>query len=64
MRDFHDYFNIWIEEEIPYGYYFEHILSFWSYRFDDNYTFLVNEHMKNNKKDAVLKIAEFLGEEF
>ena len=62
--DFHDYFNSWIKGEIPYGDYFEHILSFWSHRFDDNFSFLVYEHMKNNPKEAVLKIAEFLGEEF
>jgi hypothetical protein len=62
--DFHDFFNSWIRGKIPYGDYFQHILSFWSHRFDDNFTFLVYEHMKNNSKEAVLKIAEFLGEEF
>ncbi len=51
-------------KEIPYGDYFEHILSFWSHRFDDNFNFLVYEHMKNNPKDAVLKIEGFLGQEF
>ncbi len=64
MRDFHDYSNLQIKEEIPYGDYFEHILSFWSHRFDDNFNFLVYEHMKTNPKDAVLKIAEFYREEF
>jgi hypothetical protein len=53
-----------IKGEIAYGDYFEHILSFWSHRFDDNFSFLIYEEMKINKKDAVLKIAEFLGEEF
>jgi hypothetical protein len=62
--DFHDYFNSWIKGEIPYGDYFEHILSYWSYIFDNNFNFLLYEHMKNNPKDSVLKIAEFLGEEF
>jgi sarcosine oxidase delta subunit len=28
-KHFHEYFNIWIEGEIAYGDYFEHILSFW-----------------------------------
>jgi GGDEF domain-containing protein len=49
---------------MTYGDYFQHVLSFWSHRFDDNFTFLVYEHMKNNPKEAVLKIAQFLGEEF
>jgi hypothetical protein len=62
--DFHDYFDYWIKGEFPYGDFFQHVLSFWSHRFDDNFTFLVYEHMKNNPKEAVLKIAQFLGEEF
>jgi hypothetical protein len=62
--DFHEFFDYWIKGEIAYGDYFQHILSFWSHRFDDNFTFLVYEHMKNNPKKDVLKIAEFLGQEF
>jgi hypothetical protein len=62
--DFHDYFKCWINGEIPYGDYFQHVLSFWSHKFDENFTFLVYEHMKYNTKDSVLKIVEFLGEEF
>ncbi len=37
---------------------------FWSHRFDDNISFLVYECMKTNPKDAVLKIAKFIGNEF
>jgi hypothetical protein len=62
--DFHEFFDNWIRGETPYGDYFQHVLSFWSHRFDDNLNILVYEHMKNNPKDAVLKIAEFLGQEF
>jgi hypothetical protein len=63
LSDFHHFFNIWIKGEVPYGDYFEHVLSFWSHRFDDNLTFLVYEHTKYITRDAVLK-AQFLGEEF
>jgi hypothetical protein len=62
--DFHEYFKYWIKGEVPNDDYFQHVLSFWSHRFDDNFTFLVYEHIKKNPKDAVLKIAQFLGEEF
>jgi hypothetical protein len=62
--DFHKYFDCWIKGELPFGDYFRHVLSYWPHRFDDNFTFLVYEHMKKNPKDAVLKIAQFLGEEF
>jgi hypothetical protein len=62
--DFHEYFDCWIKGEIPYGDFFEHTLTFWSHRFDDNFTFLIYEEMKNNLRDAVLKIGQFLGEDF
>jgi hypothetical protein len=62
--DFHEYFKYWIKGDVPNDDYFQHVLSFWSHRFDDNFTFLVYEHMKNNPKEVVLKIAEFLIEEF
>jgi hypothetical protein len=62
--DFHDFFNSWIKGGIPYGDYFERVLSFWSHRFDDSFTFLTYEEMKNNLRDAVLKIGQFLEDEF
>jgi hypothetical protein len=61
---FHQFFSYWINGGTPYGDYFQHVLSFWSHRFDDNFSLLVYEHMKTNPKKAFLKIAEFLGEEF
>jgi hypothetical protein len=62
--DFHEYFKYWIKGEIPFDDYLRHVLSYWSHRFDDNFSFLVYEHIIKNPKDAVLKIAQFLGEEF
>jgi hypothetical protein len=62
--DFHNFFHYWINGEIAEGDYFEHVLSLWSHRFDDNFSYLVYEQMKKNPRDAVLKIGEFLGEQF
>jgi hypothetical protein len=62
--DFHDYFRCWINGKVDYGDYFQHVLSFWSHRSDDNFTFLIYENMKNNLRDPVLKIGKFLGYEF
>jgi hypothetical protein len=64
VHDFHKFFDCWIKGEFPFGDYFQHVLSYWTHRFDENFTFLVYEQMKKNPKEAVLKIAQFLGEEF
>lgn len=62
--DFHDFFRLWIKGEVPYGDYFEHTLDYWNHRMDRNFEFLIYEQMKSNTKEAVLKIAHFLGEDF
>lgn len=62
--DFHQFFIQWIDGLVPYGDYFQHTLTLWSHRFDGNFTFLVYEQMKSNTRDAVLKIGQFLGDEY
>ena len=62
--NFHDFFKLWIKGEVPYGDYFEHTLEYWKHRSERNFQFLVYEEMKRNPKNAILKIAEFLGLEF
>ena len=46
------------------GDYFEHTLEYWKHRSDNNFQFLIYENMKRNPKEAVLKIAQLLGQEF
>ena len=62
--DFHSFFEHFISGQIPYGDYFEHLMSFWSHTTDQNICFLVYEHMKSNTREAVLKIAAFLGDKY
>lgn len=62
--EFNEFFDKWITGDIPYGDYFQHTLTFWSHRFDQNFDFMVYEHMKNDSKEAVLKIGKFLGEKY
>jgi hypothetical protein len=50
VHDFHKFFDCWIKGEFPFGDYFRHVLSYWTHRFDDNFTFLVYEHMKKKSK--------------
>ena len=62
--DFHHFFEHFLNGQIPYGDYFEHLMSFWSHRMDENFLFLVYEKMKANPKEAVLQMAKFLGENY
>ena len=62
--DFHYFFKHFITGQIPYGDYFDHLLSFWSHRMHPNICLLVYEQMKANTRDSVLKIGRFLGPEY
>ncbi|RWS22084.1 Sulfotransferase 1C2A-like protein [Leptotrombidium deliense] len=62
--DFHDYLLCWLRGEIEYGKYDEHVLSWWQHRNDDNVLMLLYEDMKSNIRDAILKIAKFIGYEY
>jgi len=43
---FSEYFQHWINGEVSYGSYFDHVLSWWSHKDDANVTWMVYEHMK------------------
>ena len=62
--DFQTFFDYFINGETIYDNYFNHTLSYWKHRFDPNVKLLVYEQMKRNPKEAVLKIGEFLGQEY
>lgn len=62
--NFHQFFDEWINGQIFYGDYFQHNYDYWLHRMDDNIQYLIYERMKQNPREAVLKIAEFLGKEF
>ena len=64
IGDFHQYFQHWIKGDVCYGDYFTHVYDYWSHRFDKNFDFLVYEQMIENPREAVLKIARFMGQEF
>ena len=62
--DFHQFFDQFINGETCYGDYFKHVLSYWNHRFDPNVKLLIYEQMKRNPKEAVLRIGEFLGQQY
>ncbi len=61
---FDEYFEYFIEGEVDFGDYFDNLLSWYAHREDNNLLFLTYESMKKNIKEAVIRIAEFLGGEY
>lgn len=62
--DFHRFFEYFICGQLPYGDYFDHLMSYDSHRFDDNFCLLVYEQMVSDPRAAVIKMADFLGDQY
>ncbi|RWS19808.1 sulfotransferase 1C2-like protein, partial [Leptotrombidium deliense] len=60
----HDLLPYFLDGDIDFGSWSDHILSWWPHRHDDNVLFMLYEDMKSNIKDAILKIASFMGNEY
>ncbi|XP_040071798.1 amine sulfotransferase-like isoform X2 [Ixodes scapularis] len=56
-----DFLDAFLEAKIGFGDYFEHVLSGYNHRGDSNVFFVTYEELQTNKKDVVLRLAEFLG---
>lgn len=61
---FEEFFECFMAGEVDSGDYFDHLLSWYEHKNDENVLFLVYENMKENPKEAILKIAEFLGHKY
>uniref|UniRef100_A0A0K8RET1 Putative sulfotransferase n=1 Tax=Ixodes ricinus TaxID=34613 RepID=A0A0K8RET1_IXORI len=60
---FQVFFDVFINGDVDYGDYFDHVLSWYEHCNDANILFINYEEMKHDQKRFVLKIAEFLSEE-
>ncbi|NEP41802.1 MAG: sulfotransferase domain-containing protein [Okeania sp. SIO2H7] len=58
---FDDFFECFIDGEVDWGDYFDHLISWVKHRSDRNVLFLTYESMKNDPKTAIMEIANFLG---
>ena len=63
-KTFHDFFLFWLDGEVECGDYFDWVLGWWSQKDKDNTLFLLYEDMKQNPEESVLKIAQFMGDEY
>lgn len=60
---FDQFFEMFMEGKVDFGDYFDHLLSWYEHRNDDNVFFLTYEQLKEDTPGMVLKIADFLGKE-
>lgn len=61
---FDDFFKVFIKGETDYNDYFDHLVSWYEHKDDDNVFFITYEQLKDDTKGAVLQIADFLGEKY
>ena len=57
------YFKQFMQGEVSYGSYFDHVLSWWAHKDDDNVLILKYEDMKKDLPSAVATIAKFTGQD-
>ena len=58
-----EYFDKFMKGDVDFGNYFDHVLSWWAHKDDDNVLILTYEDMKKDLPSAVAKIAKFVGQD-
>lgn len=61
---FDEFFKMFVRGNCDFGDYFDHLLSWYEHRDDANVLFLTFEGLKKDIKTEVLKIADFIGEQY
>lgn len=61
---FDEFFEMFLRGEVDFGDYFEHLMSWYEHRNDENVLFLTYEDLKRDPKKGILSVARFLGEEY
>ncbi|GBL76571.1 Sulfotransferase family cytosolic 1B member 1 [Araneus ventricosus] len=59
-----EFFEDFLEGKVQYGNYFDHVLSYLAHKDDDNLLLISYEKLHANRKEEILRMAKFLGEEF
>ncbi|XP_070560858.1 sulfotransferase 1B1-like isoform X3 [Ptychodera flava] len=55
-----DFYQLYVNDKVWYGSWFDHVLTWWQHRDDENILFLKYEDMKKDPKGTVKSIAVFL----
>ncbi|XP_015908659.2 sulfotransferase ssu-1 [Parasteatoda tepidariorum] len=61
---FDDFFEFFMNGEVEYNDYFDHLLSWYPHRKDQNVFFTTYEEMKKDIRSVIVTLAKFLGDEF
>lgn len=61
---FDEFFDMFVEGNVDFGNYFDHLMSWYSHRNEPNVMFITYEELKSNTRGSILKVAEFLGEQY
>ncbi|KAL1425330.1 hypothetical protein MTO96_019271 [Rhipicephalus appendiculatus] len=61
---FSEFLEMLLEGKVDYGDYFAHLLSWYEHRDDPNVLFVTYEQLQEDIRVRVLKIADFIGEEY
>ncbi|GFR06284.1 hypothetical protein TNCT_693721 [Trichonephila clavata] len=62
--DREEFFAKFLSGKIAYGSYYDHVLSFYAHKDDEGMLLVSYENLLRNRKEEVLKIAKFLGDEY
>ena len=57
------HFELFMQGNVHYGDYFDHVLGWWAHKDDDNVLFLKYEDMKKDLPAAVARMAKFMGQD-
>lgn len=58
------FLDLFLKGEVPYGGYFEHLLPWYEHRNKPNVFFLTYEDLKKDPRFWILKIADFIGQDY
>ncbi|HBE20437.1 MAG TPA: sulfotransferase [Cyanobacteria bacterium UBA11149] len=61
---FDEFFELFIEGEVDWGDYFDHLLSWYEHRHQPNILFTTYEAMKKDPKQQIIEMAKFLGNSY
>ncbi|XP_023220896.1 sulfotransferase 1C3-like [Centruroides sculpturatus] len=61
---FQEFLEAFLQGNLPYGDYFDHLLGWYEHKNDSNVQFVTYEDLKKDIKGEILKIAKFMGEEY
>ena len=63
LYEWDEYFEKFMRGDVDFGNYFDHVLSWWAHKDDDNVLVLKYEDMKKDLPSAVATIAKFIGQD-